>query len=294
MNYYLNNADEYIKPLRDRGIKVLLSILPNDNGVGAGNLFEAGSGNNGWTPEREAQYGPYPFRPEVVYPEIDELAQLMRDCYIDGIAYDEEYIGKWRPPNATSGITIAIDNKNLLRLAYELEQALGRELLVEIYEPNGTTAPATTTFIDRKGDEVTLKREDVLDYGYFSTYGGIRTAGSLYGIPNDRYGPFPVSLAADRTQDPRPNFSGTSGIEARAKACLYGEFGVVMYYCIRSRDELLNGIEKWRLPSWPVNMFGAGNAGRPEAYLSKVSRVIYGQDVIYAGWPDFPRRWEFQ
>jgi len=288
MHTYLTQADTYLKPIRDRGIKVILSIVPNDDGVGVGNLFTA----KNWTQALQDKYGDYPFNPEATYKMIDEIADLIKRLQIDGIAYDEEYVGDWKPAGGTP-TGFAVNGGNILRFSYELDKAVGRHIINETYEWSWGMMPSSATFRDREGKQVTAYRDVQLDYGYNSTYGGWLD-NSIFGLPRNKYGPVPIALADVKTSPKPPYGAGSIGIDSKMKNHLYGGYGVVMYYCLRSRNELKYGIPEWGMDPWPANMYGPGNAGRPEAYLSRISRILHGMDTVYEGEIDYPRRFQSQ
>ena len=288
MNHYLNNHLTYFAPIQARGINVLLSIVPANDGVGVSNLFNSTS----WTPELETRFGPYPFRDEVAFDMIDLLADLLNTHGIDGIGYDEEYIGTWIPPDESPNVRFEGNGANILRFMHELNMAAGRRLIHESYE-FGPVIPASATFKDRTtGEMITVYRDDLLDWSYAVTYGGWSM--SRFGTPNHRYGPASIAIA-DTQNSPRPPIGehGGAGIQARMKNVLHGGFGVVMFYCLRDRNQLVHGIPEWGLPRFPTGMFGPGNDGRPEAYFSQMTQILFGQNTVFRG-RDFPRRFQFQ
>jgi hypothetical protein len=289
MRFYIENWETYFKPVRDRGIKVLLSLVP-EGGPRVGDLFESSS----WTPALQEKYGLYPFNAVEVYQLIDQIADIFNRCQIDGIAFDEEYGGTWKSPDGSQTVDLNSDSKNILRFSYELDQAMknkhGRQehLINEFYEW-GVPVPASYTFHDRYNVEVTVRRDDQLDYTFSQNYGGF-TPNSPAGTLKIHYGPASVAIA-DTDNAPKPSYG--ADIESKMWTHLYGSYGVVMYYCLRSRDELKDGIPKWGKAAWDPNMFGSGNAGKPEAYFSKIGQILHGYDVEYVG-RDYPRAFQYQ
>ena len=279
MNHYITNGETYFKPIRDTGIKILLQIQPMRDGVGIGNLFTSSS----WTAEDTANYGfAYPFGPPETYRMIDEIAQLMVDIQIDGIAFDDSNIGTWLPPAGGGRRSFAVNNANIIRFCYELQAALdlkgyGRKAIFENYEYN--SIPVSATFVNRQGVEVTVQRNDYLTYAFSQSYGGWNENPSSPGFPYDRYGPASVAIA-DPT-GPRPPY-GQSGVIERMGRVLYNPngYGLVMYYCHRSRKDLLD--------THPTGAYGAGNDGKPEAYFSQISNTLHGMPTIFVG-VDYPR-----
>jgi len=298
MNVYLTEWQTYIRPVRDSGIKVLLSLVPAGNGVGVGNLFESTS----WSDDDVKNYGPYPFGGEFAKKMIDNIAKLLLECQIDGIAFDEEYIGHWSPPGSKDQRTIATNTANIIRFCYELQAAMDKlgganregtkhlgengKLIFECYAYSPITDKATFTSFD--GKDVTVLRNDIVNYIFNQSYGGWASPPS--GFPRDRWGPVSVAIADVDGSSPRPAYRD---IEQRMSDHLYGSYGVVMYYCLRSRDELKEGIPKWNKLPWTQNMFGPGNAGKPEAYFSIISNTLFGKATRYTG-QDYPRRFQTQ
>jgi hypothetical protein len=289
MNFYITDWQTYFKPIQDRGIKVLLALVPNDDGACVGNLFESKT----WTEALQEQYGDYPFNPQETYRMIDELAELMREYPIDGIAFEDEYIGQWAAPDGNNKYAFASNSANILRFCYELEQAAGRPIIYEnddLYNNSGGITESAA-FTDRKGKEVTVLRNDIIDYCFSPVYGKWNPNPASAGFPLNRYSPVAVAVADVNLSAPKPPYEAP-GIRAMMKQHLYGGYGVVHYYCLRSRDELRDGIPIFGKSPFFQDMFGPGNAGKPEAYFSLISETLHGQKTVYRG-EDYPRRFRF-
>ena len=261
-----------------------MSFIPNSDGAAVGNLFESAS----WTKELQEQYGDYPFNPQETYRMIDEIARLMKDLQIDGIAFDEEYIGTWLPPDSGQRITLSRNNVNIIRFMYELQAALDllgedRKIIYENYEI--VSIPEYAAFKNRLGEPVTVQRNGLLDYTSNPWYGRWDSDPVSAGIPRDRYGPLSVAIADTPQTSPNPIYL----IQALMKDHLYGGYGVVMYYCLRSRTDIAEGNRFGSFP-WPADQFGADN--RPETYLSKISETLHGQKTVFAG-EDYRRKFDF-
>ncbi len=277
----IGNYDTVVKPVREAGIKFILSIVPEGDGVCVGTLYR-------WPMEQwwswEKHYGEeYPYGPEAVQGLIQQLKELFAQYPFDGIGYDEEYgikkevgdqgRGGVYPENKSySGIDIAaagkIGGENMLRFMHEVNEAFGRDLIHESYEIRyGATIPESYTY-----DGKTIKRDDLLDYSYNSHYGGYAST-SGNGMPREKYGPAAVDIGFADT--PRP--SSVETITGNFDSHLRRNYGVVMYYCMRSRAGL-----KAKYP----NYFGTDNAPL-ETYLSRISNILHGYDTIYIG-DDYP------
>lgn len=95
----LHNRNQYIKPLQDKGIKVLLSILGNHSGAGFTNFQSR---------EAAKQFA-------------QQVADTVRNNNLDGVDFDEEYVeykAEW-PQN----------NQSLLWLVSELRQLLPDKII---------------------------------------------------------------------------------------------------------------------------------------------------------------------
>ncbi|MDR0563142.1 MAG: hypothetical protein LBG73_10720 [Spirochaetaceae bacterium] len=286
--HYLDQYNTYIKPVQDRGIKVLMSIVPQDSGVAVGSLYR-------WPMQAVYDWSPYPYGEAEVAVLIQQIAELFDQYPFDGLAYDEEYgnnkTGQRGPggvyptegaydavmTNALRDDAWQIGGENLLRFAYEVEAAIGRDIIQEVYEIRyGEHVASEYTLAD--GTEIRL--EDVIDCSY-EVYYGSWDANSHIGMPRAKYGPASVSIA-DVSGGPKPPPGRINGgILTRMADHLRGNYGVVMYYCIRSRNEIQ---AKWS------NYFGSGNPPM-EDYFSQISQTIHGQDTVYRG-PDYARVWE--
>jgi len=283
MDTYFKNSDVFFRPIQERGINVIISVMPDGNGAAIGNLFSSSS----WTSAMQQNFGmEYPFGGLNARRFIEEVADYFIKNNIDGVGYDEEYIGQWTPPFGAP-IDFARDGANILRFAYELNKAVGRPLIHEIYE-YGTSLPVSTTFRNFAGEMTTVYRDEIIDWTYSVAYGGWNPI-SRFGTPRHKYGPASIAVA-DVQSAPRPPFDdmGGTGIRPRMRQVLHGGYGVVMFYCLRSRNQLIYGYPTLNLPNFPANMYGPGNAGRPEAYFSIISQVLFGQNTIYVG-DDVPR-----
>jgi hypothetical protein len=284
--YYVDQYDKYIKPVRDRGIKVIFSIVPNDDGVCIGSLYRwPNEASNPWY----SIYGrAYPYGETAVAGLIQQIKEFYELHPFDGIGYDEEY-GNQKDGSIPGQGNIygngTIMGQNLLRFAWELETALGLDdpgkFTQEVYEiRTGTSIPESYTFTPAGGAEVTVAREDILDYFYESTYGGWSANPANTGVPRSKFGPASIAIC-DITGGPRPPVGRSGpGVLQRMDDHLKGNYGVVMYYCLRSRDEIRTRF---------VNHFGPDNQSI-DIYLSQISQTLHGQKTTYVG-RDYERVW---
>lgn len=95
----LDNTDKYIKPLRERGIKVILSILGNHDKSGVANLGDAAA---------------------------KDFAQQVKQCCdvygLDGVMLDDEYSAYETNPVPPGFVAPSVDA--LSRLYYEIKKAM--------------------------------------------------------------------------------------------------------------------------------------------------------------------------
>ncbi|MDO5105980.1 DUF1735 domain-containing protein [Capnocytophaga sp.] len=146
----INDPEKYIKPLKDRGIKVLIDILPNHQGVGYYN-----------------------------FQNYEEALDFARQCKqyadklgIDGWDIDEEY-AKYDvlPEKPTKG------NQSVLWYTRAMKEVMPDKLLT-IYDYGHTLNAGAT-------DEVGKKAADYIDYEWSDYH---RTHESMIGLPKERFG----------------------------------------------------------------------------------------------------------
>ena len=312
--YIFDDAENKIRTLQERGIKVMISLVPDGDGVSIGSLYN-------WPNEEywpwEANNGgePYLFRDEEARKFVKDVAEVLKYYRLDGVGYDEEYANEGdlpahglgnvypagdfysnsqrltqNPANkiATSAQISAANRKggeNMFRFAWELQKEMPYEIVQDVYEirfgnylpeemPMHKLAPDQYTAGTAEGDKV-VKIGSVFDYTFHAFYGNF-VAQSANPMPNSNYGPISIALS-DLQTAPKPSAT-QSGIGAAMENHLAGDYGIIMYYCFRSREELKNNFP---------NVF---NGNPPEWYLSKISQPLFGCDVEYVG-PDYPRMW---
>ncbi|ATA68122.1 hypothetical protein CGC48_05435 [Capnocytophaga cynodegmi] len=151
----VNDPDKYIKPLKDRGIKVLVDILPNHQGVGYYN-----------------------------FQNYEEALEFARECKryadmlgIDGWDIDEEYAeyGKLQKEKPTKG------NTSVLWFMRAMKEVMPDKLLT-LYDFGHRLAP----------DEFDEKRKRAADYLDYSWANYAEDHGSFIGVPNEKYGKLSV------------------------------------------------------------------------------------------------------
>lgn len=160
----VNNPDIYLKPIKDRGIKIIFEILPNHQGVGYKNFQ---SYDEALDFAREAKMW------------TDKLG-------IDGWDLDEEYAEYYKRPE----LPISSDNgaKSILWYIRAMKEVMPDKILT-LYEYGLPSELGTIT------DENNKMAKDYLDYG-FANYGE-GSYGSYFGIFNLNY--FGYSIEANRS-----------------------------------------------------------------------------------------------
>lgn len=103
MTNILANSNKYIKPLKDRGIKVMLSLLGNWDRAGVSNMNDA-------TARQFAQ---------TIKNELDKYN-------LDGVMFDDEYSAYMTPPPAGF---VKPSSAAAGRLMYETKKAIGNKLV---------------------------------------------------------------------------------------------------------------------------------------------------------------------
>jgi len=283
----------YYKPLQDKGIKVLMGIVPQNGGVAVGTLYN-------WPMEDvkpwgeiypTAPMGPgYRFGPEAADKFAEEVIALVKEYQLDGVAYDEEYgnlkgatgygrgnvvpnvQGLYYTENAKIAAAWKRGGENLLRFAHRLKQ-LNPAIIQESYEIKyGAHIPPEMTI-----DGETVKMLDIFDITYAVYYNQWAPKPNCEGVPNNRYGPAALDIASGQASGPRPSLANLRNFMNDHIAANYG---VNMFYCLRSRAEM---------EATKQNFYGQGIT-QPDTYLSTVSSIIYGENVIYTG-DDYARLW---
>ena len=113
----LLHADKYIKPLKEKGIKVLLSILGNHDGSGICNLG----------PERARKFA-------------QALADTCDKYDLDGVFFDDEYSDYGANYYKTKDGFVQNSYSAASRLIYEIKQAIGPDRWTVVYRWGGITS----------------------------------------------------------------------------------------------------------------------------------------------------------
>lgn len=162
----LNNYDHYIKPLKDRGIKVLLSILGNHDGSGLANMDI----------NRCREFA-------------TAIADTLDKYDLDGVFFDDEYseYNKDLGGQGFSGFQSWGDSKCSSRLAYETKKAIGKRWMVTYKYGNFNSL--TTIDGVQPGQYIDYV---LTDYGVVGTWSGNQSA--YPGITKEQYGICSVNM----------------------------------------------------------------------------------------------------
>jgi len=302
VRHILENADKYIRPLQQAGIKVLLGTLPDHDFFSYHTLgswpfeheypwYATGRPNPGLDRQRTWFHGPeneYPFGPAMRDQVIDQLVELINMYGLDGFDIDDE----WSGTSSTHGLTVYVDryqnvpqhnrivSQNYAQFIANARKRLGPEKTISMYQWHGTTRIAAgndagATFVNSSGVEVPVLPhlwEGYADMAGFASYGGMGSTSNLE-VPNANYGPAAIGFH----NAARPNINDT--FNRYSNAALNGNpYSHVVWYA-------LNSIAAAEAHSQ------FGGQGRTQAqWISEMSMRLFGQNVIYVG-PDYPQDW---
>ena len=149
VQHILSNRDKYIKPLQDRGMKVLLSILGNHDRAGVSNLAD-----------------------ETARIFAQELKAVCEAYNLDGVFFDDEYSSYQNPP--PPGF-VAPSYRVASRLVYETKMAMP-DKIVSVYAYSNT---GQLISIDGK------QPGEYIDYGIHDYGGSSNLAGWYPGLSKD-------------------------------------------------------------------------------------------------------------
>lgn len=162
----LNNYDHYLRPLKEKGIKVILSILGNHDGSGLANMDEA----------RCREFA-------------TAIADTLDKYDLDGVFFDDEWseYGKDLGGQGYSGFVPYSTTARASRLAYETKKAIGDRWLI----PYKYGAFNNLEAVDgvEPGDYIDYLLND---YGVYGVWANIES--SYPGLRPEQYGP--ASIAA--------------------------------------------------------------------------------------------------
>lgn len=255
VTYILKNAEQFIRPLQAKGIKVVLTILGNHDEAGVANLSK----------EAAADFA-------------RELKTYVDVYGLDGIDFDDEYSlynerygGANQPPIESyvpsPGFVNPKGGGGSARLVYECRQLMP-DKIISFYDFNAYVPSGTV-----EGKPV----GELLDYSYYGLYGNWADRhGNITGLTKEKYNPISINL----------NFSASNGgyrmtdiQEARNQG-----FGIQMFYDLKTSTynykDLFNDVSnvifndevEWTGVTYAKNSTtGVTNKPSYDAYLGKWS-----------------------
>jgi hypothetical protein len=297
----LNDRNKYIKPLQDKGIKVLLGLLGDHDGIGFGSM----------TDDQRTAF-------------IADLKNDVQTNGLDGVDFDDEWAGKESGTTSSSSITndsiwvypvtTVSSNKiyrnpnmgvvtgngqaqepnpaDMTRMWSELgqsyyktilaaRQALGSDKIITFYEYN--TGRVVTAGGEPNGEATKEGLQGAINFALQPWYNEYR-ADSANGLPRSIYSPFGMDLSGEAyaAQNGAPNPPIVIGGNAQASDTIYDyatrfkkaatdgdEYGLLYFYGLESARELLKRASSDSSPSVTK-----------EEYISMMTSIVFGQKCI--------------
>lgn len=163
----LNNYDHYIKPLKDRGIKVLLSLLGNHDGSGLANMSD----------ERCRDFA-------------QAIADTLDKYNLDGVFFDDEY-SEYNKDLGAQGFA-GLNNRGSVqcasRLSYETKKAIGDRWVV-LYKYSAFNSQVAVDGV-QPGEYLDYV---LTDYGQCGVWPSIASS-SFPGLEKSQYGPYSINM----------------------------------------------------------------------------------------------------
>lgn len=161
VSYILRNADQFIRPLQAKGIKVVLTILGNHDEAGVANLSK----------EAAADFAL-------------ELKHYMDIYGLDGVDFDDEY-SKYNTENPGQGLEVPSGDASA-RLVYECRQVMP-DKIISFYD--------YTNYLPT-GSVEGIQAGDLVDYSYWGAYADWRDTrySIITGMEKSQYGPSSFNL----------------------------------------------------------------------------------------------------
>jgi hypothetical protein len=296
VQHLLDNRNKYIKPLQDRGIKVLMGLLGDWGGISFGTLGE-------WplTPSSEGASdgyvwpGGYPFGPSVRTAFLTEVRNEVERLGLDGVDFDDEWPssgikkGEFAYPSGYlwyNGSSHNLNNlyypvpldrayawlrggKVMADVIVEMRQLLGPEKIITVYEYHyGTYMPAAVTV---NGENKNLS--EFYNYSTEAVYGSW-VPNSTIGSPHAQYAPIAIDICGgDNPNAPRPGFTNLPTQMMSLFMTAKEPYGANLFYGLRSKAMAAT------LPK----LVSGGRTWAQDEYLSLASLAIYDEQVYMSG-----------
>jgi hypothetical protein len=297
VQHILNNRDTHIKPLQDKGIKVLLGLLGNHDPVGMGTFQE---------------------NPDANFPACNleardklakEIAQAVSYYGLDGVDLDDEWTetasggqNSGYPSGGLGGnLKSGMSGKNMADFIVSLRRELGNDKIISVYEwHTGRYLPNDIT-VWQKGDKyytedpgdagssVSKPLYEFYDVINQASYGSTNQWGYKNGSsvmqptnktrPMSKYGPTAIRLDDENALS---TINVTTFVNTTHNGSTTSEdwYGFFMWYNLQNRAYYANS-GKWEKKESSLTV---------EGFISTASNAIFGQDVVYTG-IDYPKSW---
>ncbi|MDR2361909.1 MAG: DUF1735 domain-containing protein [Prevotellaceae bacterium] len=198
VEHLLNNRDKYIKPLQDKGIKVLLGLLPDHAGVGIANLH--GTALRDFAAKCKAAIDNYK---------------------LDGLDYDDEW-AEYGSVN-TDIFTLpewAASGTKMARLIIETRRIMPDKIITVFEYNNGRSVGGTVDGVNMTS---------IIDYSMYPSYanGAYTTRSSSIGMPKEKYSPTAVNLG------PAATIMSDSNVASWANGIKTNGYGFMFFYDLR-------------------------------------------------------------
>jgi hypothetical protein len=246
VSHLLDNRDKYIKPLQDKGIKVSLGLLLEDDGFTYGTIGEwpfndvspvTGPGHPDQTQNGGKALGAnppaawangYPYNHALRTKLIQEIKDAIVQYQLDGVDFDDEYGSKNKNeygvvyPGGLGGdadlwnyyayggqgndAAWAIGGRQTAEFMIAMKEALDE------VEPGRYLVTAYEFRYLRKLPETvqwkgkTVRVRDYVDYFHEAVYGSYIATAYTPGTPNSRYTPFACDVGGGAASTARPQY----------------------------------------------------------------------------------------
>ena len=286
LQWLLANYDEYLQPIKDAGMRLLICPLPAGQGYSYGHIgawpgSSAPTGTGGGWNEVMGERGAVQF--------AEALVDWCLKYGFDGIALDDEYADAADIPHRNTGYSNYNNTAyaNIVRfLKYFKAISAAKNyrdpitgkagMWVSAFNyrfslPNNVTISQTQAGYHDAITAGTFNTNDIVDIAYPSQYGPTYTS-RPFGLRASQWCHITVAFDAFSAVTTPPG-----SVKAMATTMLTSGYGCVMYFALRERS-FYNGRD----------YFMNGIGSQPEYWLTEMSKVLYRDGVDYDG-PDFPK-----
>jgi hypothetical protein len=200
VQHLLTNREKYIKPLQDMGIKVVLSILPNQQGIGLLNMTN-----------------------DVAKDFALQLKAAVDAYGLDGVDFDEEWANY-----GTNGLPDP-DVYSYGRLLYETRKLMPDKLINAYYVENVSSAG-----LGKKVEGV--NPGDLINYSYYAYYNRSGLApvpdSDIAGLTKEKWGPYAYAFHGTNGDEWEPEVDRDN-----VKGIKNDGYGVALTYDLRGYSD---------------------------------------------------------